>query len=139
MNLRKRQREDGPAVARLLAAESLPADGLDRTEGWVIEEDQKILGHVAVELTPDVAVLRSLVVDPSIRGRGLARRLMDAAEQRGGGRILALRTETVGAWVERRGYHRTTVGALPASVRTTTQFEGELCSSCPVYAKPAPG
>jgi len=80
MNLRKRQPEDFPAVARLLAAVDLPADGLDRTEGWVIEESQDILGHVAAELTPEVAVIRSLVVAPRAQGRGLARQLMDLAE-----------------------------------------------------------
>ena len=139
MNLRKRQPEDSPAVARLLAAVDLPADGLDRTEGWVIEEGQDILGHVAVERTPEVAVIRSLVVAPRAQGRGLARQLMDVAEAHGGHRQLALRTESIGAWVERRGYLRSTVAQLPPSVRTTTQFEGELCSSYPVYAKAAPG
>jgi SAM-dependent methyltransferase len=94
---------------------------------------------VAVELTPEVAVIRSLVVAPGAQGRGLGRQLLDRAEAAGGGRILALRTETIGPWAERREYRRTTVGELPASVRTTTEFEGELCASCPVYAKPAPG
>jgi len=139
MILRKRQPEDCPAVARLLAAVNLPADGLDRTQGWVIEESGDILGHAAVELTPEAAVIRSVAVAPRAQGRGLARQLMDVAEAEGGCRLLALRTESIGAWVERRGYLRTTVAQLPPSVRTTTQFEGELCSSYPVYAKAAPG
>ena len=139
MKLRKRQPEDCQAVAHLLAAVNLPADGLDRTEGWVIEEGQDILGHVAVERTPEVAVIRSLVVAPRAQGQGLARQLLEVAEAQGGCRQLALRTESIGAWVERRGYLRSTVAQLPPSVRTTTQFEGELCSSCPVYAKAAPG
>jgi arsenite methyltransferase len=138
MSLRIRRPEDIPQVARLLAAVALPPDGLDRTEGWVIEEGGQILGHVAVELTPEVAVIRSLVVAPGAQGRGLARRLMDLAEDRGGSRILAMRTETIGLWAERRGYRPATVGQLPASVRSTTQFEGDLCSSCPVFAKGLP-
>ena len=138
MNLRKRQPEDCPAVALLLAAGDLPADGLERTQGWVIEAGGEIIGHAAVELTPEVAVIRSLVVAARAQGRGLARQLMDAAEAEAGRRQLALRTESIGAWVERRGYRRATVAELPPSVRTTTQFEGELCSSCPVYTKAAP-
>jgi N-acetylglutamate synthase-like GNAT family acetyltransferase len=137
MNIRIRQAEDRQAVDRLLEAVALPSSGLERTEGWVIEENGEILGHVAVELTTDVAVIRSLVVAPHAQGRGFARRLMEMAEHQAGTRTLALRTDSIGAWVERHGYVRTTADQLPASVRTTSQFEGSLCSSYPVYAKPS--
>ena len=140
MHIREHRPEDRQAVERLLTTENLPTEGLDRCMGWVAEEADEILGHVAVESTPDVAVIRSLVVAPQARGRGLARRLMDLAEGVYGKRTLVLRTESIGPWVERRGYVHSTVGQLPASVRTTTQFEGDLCSSCPVYARfPATG
>ena len=135
MSIRRRQPEDRRIVNRLLEAVDLPSCGLERTEGWVVEARGEILGHVAVEVTPDAAVIRSLVVAPEAQGQGLARRLMDLAEGAGGNRTLVLRTESIGPWVERRGYVRTPVDHLPASVRTTTQFEGSLCSSCPVYAK----
>ena len=135
MNIRKRSIEDRQAVDRLLKAVDLPSNGLDRTEGWVVEEDGEILGHVAVELAAEVAVLRSLVVAPQAQGRGLARQLMDLAERAGGNRTLALRTDSIGPWAERRGYVRTSVDRLPASVRTTTQFEGSLRAGSPVYAK----
>lgn len=139
MNIRRRMPDDRLAVDRLLASVFLPSAGLERTEGWVAEEQGEILGHVALERTPDIAVIRSLVVAPQAQGRGLARTLMDLAEREGGARTLALRTESIGAWVERRGYRRTTVEQLPASVRTTTQFEGSLCSSYAVYAKAPAG
>jgi len=141
MNLRQRQTEDRAAVERLLGAANLTVSGLERTVGWVIQEGQAILGHVALELTPEVAVIRSLVVAPGAQGRGLGGQLLDLAEAQGGGRTLALRTETIGPWAERRGFGRTPVGELPASVRTTTEFEGDLCASCPVFAKlaAAPG
>lgn len=139
MNIRKRTPEDRPAVDRLLQAVALPSAGLERTEGWVAEEQGEILGHVALERTPEVAVIRSLAVVPHAQGRGLARTLMDLAEREGGSRILALRTESIGPWVERRGYRRTTADQLPASVRTTTQFEGALCASYAVYAKAPAG
>ncbi|HWQ07789.1 MAG TPA: arsenite methyltransferase [Holophaga sp.] len=135
MNIRKRRSEDRSSVDRLLEAAGLPACGLDRTEGWVAEARGEVLGHVAVELTPDVAVIRSLVVAPGAQGHGLARQLMEVAEGAGGNRILALRTDSIGPWAMRRGYVRTTVDQLPASVRTTTQFEGSLCAGSPVYAR----
>ncbi len=135
MNIRKRTPEDRPTVDRLLQSVALPSAGLERTEGWVAEERGEILGHVALERTPDIAVIRSLAVVPHAQGRGLARMLMDLVEREGGSRILALRTESIGPWVERRGYRRTTADQLPDSVRTTTQFEGALCASYTMYAK----
>ena len=136
MDLRPRTAEDLPDVTRLLAGERLPADGLERTRGWVVQAQGRVVGHVALETTPDAAVLRSLVVDPAHRGAGLANRLLDVAEAAAGGRALVLKTETVGPWVQRRGYLRASREQLPASVLGTTQFEGALCACCPIYLKP---
>ena len=136
MDLRQRQPEDLAAVARLLEAADLPVSGLERTEGWVLEENRTLLGHVAVERTPDVLVIRSLVVAPEARGQNLGRQLLDLAEAQAGDRLRVLRTQTIGPWAERRGFRRVTPDQLPASVRSTTEFEGELCACCPVYAKP---
>lgn len=137
MSIRERQHEDLPQVALLLETAGLPPDGLDRTQGWVAEEGGAVLGHVAVELTADAAVVRSLVVHTSQRGRGIAGALLREAESLAGARSIVLRTDTIGAWMERRGYVRTTLDQVPASVRGTTQFEGQLCSGYPILAKPA--
>jgi len=64
---------------------------------------------------------------------------MDAAEARAGARTRVLKSETIGPWVERRGYVRATREQIPASVLGTTQFEGALCSCCPIYFKPLIG
>jgi len=138
MSLRKRTPEDLSEVSRLLAAVKLPAEGLDRTEGWVSEELGRIVGHVAIEMTSDAAVLRSLVVDASRQGGGLGRQLLDVAEACAGPRPVVLKTDAIGAWVERRGYLLTPRGRIPPSVLATTQFEGSLCSGYPVYLKPSP-
>ena len=136
MAIRPRTPEDFPAVTRLLDAAALTAQGLERTEGWVVEEAGRILAHVALERTPDAAVLRSLVVDPAQSGRGLARQLLDLAEAQAGPRTLLLKTSSIGPWVERRGYRRVTRDQVPASALATTQFEGCLCSDYPIYLKP---
>jgi len=135
MRLRKRLPSDQAQVLRLLAAAGLPPDGLDRTEGWVLEMDDTLIGHIAIEPTHDALVIRSLVVDSSHRGKGLGESLMAEAEAAATGRILVLKTETVGPWMERRGYRLATLDEVPASVRTTTQFSGSLCSGTPVYLK----
>jgi SAM-dependent methyltransferase/GNAT superfamily N-acetyltransferase len=137
MSIRKRIPQDLPEAAMLLEAVLLPAKGLDRTEGWVIEEQGRIIGHVAIEITSDAAVLRSLVVDAAQQGRGLGRLLLDAAEAQVGQRSVILKTNTIGPWVERRGYRRTAQDQVPSSVLATTQFEGSLCAGYPVYIKPS--
>lgn len=135
MRLRNRLPSDLEQVLRLLDAAGLPPDGLERTEGWVLELDERIVGHVATEATAEALVLRSLVVDPGHRGRGLGERLMAAAEASAGARVILLKTETVGSWMQRRGYQPTTLGQVPASVRETTQFSGSLCAGTPIYLK----
>jgi arsenite methyltransferase len=137
MSIRKRTPEDLAEVSRLLESVKLPPKGLERTEGWVIEEDGRILGHVALEMTFDAAVLRSLVIDASQQGRGLGRQLLDVAEASVGQRPVVLKTDAIGSWVGRRGYLRTTLDQIPTSVLLTTQFEGTLCSGYPVYLRPS--
>jgi arsenite methyltransferase len=135
MLLRERLPQDLPQVTALLESAHLPPDGLEQTLGWVAEVEGVVVGHVAIELRPDAAVLRSLVVDPSHRGKRIGECLLEGAEHSAGARTLVLKTDTVGPWMERRGYHRTTLQQTPLSVRSTTQFAGSLCSGTPVYLK----
>jgi len=136
MRLRKRLPSDMPQVLSLLAQAGLPAEGLDQTSGWVVEMEASVVGHVAIEPTTDAVVIRSLAVDPSRRGHGLGERLMAIAEAASEGRVLVLRTDTVGPWMLRRGYWIAPLSEVPASVRSTTQFSGSLCASTPVYLRP---
>ncbi len=79
MRLRKRLPSDLTQVQNLLVSADLPIEGLDATEGWVLEHEATIVGHVAAEPTPDAVVLRSLVVAPASRGQGLGERLVAMA------------------------------------------------------------
>lgn len=145
MDIRTRLPDDLDQVRSLLAASDLPSKGLEHTDGWIAEENGRLLGHVALEHTEDAAVLRSLAVVPSAQGQGLGRRLMDLAEMEAGNRTVLLRTKTIGPWVERRGYSKAKLDQIPESIRGTTEFEGSLCSGYPAYIKtrvnekPAPG
>ncbi|MDR3669514.1 MAG: GNAT family N-acetyltransferase, partial [Holophaga sp.] len=113
MTIRTRQAEDLDGVRALLEAAGLPVEGLEATDGWVAGEPGRPIGHVALERTGDAAVLRSLVVAPAVRGQGLARRLMERAEREAGNRPLLLKTQTIGAWVERRGYRHAGLAQIP--------------------------
>lgn len=134
--LRVSENRDRPAIDAMLQAEELPVTGLERTRGWVAEDNGTIVGHIAVEETSDAVVLRSLVVVPESRGTGVARLLVEQAEAAAGDRVMALRTKTVGPWMERRGYRLiASSDLLPSSLRATSEFSGSLCSGYPIYLK----
>lgn len=138
MRIRSRTPEDLREVEALLDQAGLPADGLAATTGWVLVHADRIQCHIALECAGDATVLRSLAVSRDCRGRGYGRALLDFAEAalvtRGPG-LRVLRTDSIGAWVLRRGYRPATLGDLPAAVRDTTQFSGGLCASTPVFVK----
>ncbi len=139
MNIRERNAADIEAVRSLLEIGGLPSTGLERTRGWVAEDDGQIVSHIAVEETEDAVVLHSMATAPSSQGQGVARSLMDLAEAEAGERTILLRTKTVGPWVLRRGFVLASSEQIPASARTTSEFEGSLCSGYPIYIRQTSG
>jgi N-acetylglutamate synthase-like GNAT family acetyltransferase len=135
MNIRERKADDFEAVRALLETGGLPAKGLERTQGWVAEENGQIISHIALEEAEGAVVLRSLATAPAAQGRGTARQLMDVAEAHAGNRSVLLRTKTVGPWVLRRGYALISSAEVPVGVRSTSEFEGSMCSGYPIYTK----
>ena len=142
MRIRAREQDDLAEVERLLSAVGLPPDGLDRTRGWVLLEDDRIHGHIALECAGTTTVLRSLVVAKEQQGHGLGRALFDFAEAAlaaWGPGLRVLRTDSIGDWVLRRGYRLAQLGELPAPVRGTSQFSGGLCAGSPGAGSPCAG
>lgn len=137
IRLRTRTERDLPFVKALLESEGLPSEGLEATEGYVLDGDGRILGHVAVEKAEDGAVIRSLVIQPIHRGKGLGRRLLAIAETSAGEVPQVLRTETIGPWALRRGFKSATLAELPEGVLRTSEFSGTHCGSMPVYIRRA--
>lgn len=135
MNIRERQPGDLEAVRSLLEANALPFKGIERTRGWVAEEDGEIISHIALEETESAVVLRPLATRTTAQGRGIARRLMELEEAQAGERPLLLRTKTIGPWALRRGYSQIASDQVPASIRSTSEFEGSICSGFPIYMK----
>lgn len=135
MNIRERLPDDLEPVRTLLETSGLPFNGIERTRGWIAEENGQIISHIALEESDDAVVLRSLATAPAALGRGIAKKLMELAEAQAGNRPILLRTKTVGPWVLRRGYALIASDQLPASVRSTSEFEGSMCSGYPIYMK----
>ncbi|HXF81654.1 MAG TPA: GNAT family N-acetyltransferase, partial [bacterium] len=82
--LRAARHRDRPAIEALLAANDLPTVGVaDHLRGFVVaEEAARVVGAAGAEVYGRHALLRSVVVDPAHRGRGIAGRLVDRVLER---------------------------------------------------------
>lgn len=122
---------DAPAYG-LLRACDLPTEDLHQAAGLVLYaavQDGRLFGLVGLESHGDAALLRSLAVDHAARGQGLARRLVEAAEQAAaaaGVSTLYLLTTSAAAFFAARGYLEVARAEAPASIAATRQFSG-LC------------
>jgi amino-acid N-acetyltransferase len=133
---------DLTAIRALLSAEQLPTADLDSSllsTFTVLRDGHAINGAVGLELFGEVALLRSLVVRPSQRGKGLGLALVQAAEAKaraGGARAIYLLTTTAQQFFSDRGYRAIPRDSTPISIQRTTQFAGLCPSTAIVMVKP---
>lgn len=127
---------DFEAVKRLLTAADLPIDGLDEQfgEGYAIAESDGIaIGAEGIEVYGDAGLLRSAVVDPAWRGRGvgdaLTRDRLAWAAQRGLREVWLL-TTTAADYFPRHGFERAERAAAPAPMQKSREF----AEACPASA-----
>jgi amino-acid N-acetyltransferase len=88
-----------------------------------------LVGACGLEPHGRIALLRSLVVAPAWRGRGLAKRLVETIEQRAQGFALDelyLLTTTAADFFAHIGYRVIRRDAVPPVLRSTAQFS-QLC------------
>lgn len=143
VTLRRADDADLDRVESLLAANDLPhedvrsgpgrfflafSDGVDGGSG-----DSGVVGGFVgvggVEVYRPHGLLRSVVVEESVRGRGFGTALCDALERRArdeGVEALCLLTTTAAGFFRCRGYGEVARGEVPSVVRETSEF-AELC------------
>ena len=126
---------DLPAVRRLLEASDLPLDGVDaQLSTMVVAKDGGgVVGAAAVELYADGALLRSVVVSPTVQGQGVGRRLTEAAlniAKHRGVRNAFLLTATAERFFPKLGFERISRADVPESVQASVEFQ----SACPASA-----
>lgn len=132
------------AVTRLLTEAGLPSSDLTAAHlanffgcGSTSAPD----GIVGVELYESVALLRSLAVSASCRGRGCGTELVAQAErfaQSQGAKDIYLLTTTAERFFERLGYARVQREAAPVAIQHTQEFSTLCSSSSTLMAKRLP-
>ncbi len=124
--------EEFPAFLALLEGAGLPPDGVrEHLETALVARDSgRVVGSAVIELYGDAALLRSVAVDQTLRGKGLGIRLteaaLDLARARGARRAFLL-TETAGWFFPRFGFHVIRRDEVPERVRGSVEFT----TACP--------
>jgi len=133
ITLRQASEEDFPAIEQLLRATKLPVDGVkDSLDSFVVaENDASIVGVAGVERCGRYGLLRSVAVDPQMRGRGIGGALIErlVADSRDKEiPELYLLTTTAEEYFPAFGFARIDRDATPAEVQNTSEFK-DLCPS----------
>jgi amino-acid N-acetyltransferase len=133
--IRRAEDADIERVEALLRDARLPIEGARDAfrVGFVAEEHDAIVGAVALEMYPDSALLRSLVVDQALQGNGLGGRLTQAAikeAQRRGVHAIYLLTTTAEQFFPRFGFVAVDRQSMPPSIQGSIEFQ----SACPASA-----
>lgn len=133
MSLRRATTADLHALRGLLVAEGLPSEGLEAPGGsyFVWEKGDALVamgGHKRSGASPR-GLLRSFVVAPEHRGKGIAQRIYEATLEdcrSAGVTALYLLTTTAPGYFEARGFSRIAREEAPEEIRRTEQFS-TLC------------
>ncbi len=123
-------------ITSLLKQSGLPTAGLTDTlpNLWVLRENGRVMGSIGFEARGEAALLRSLVVDDRLRGRGNGRKLLShgvSAMQQAGVRDAYGLTTTIPDLLARSGWRELPRNELPAALSASAELGG----ACPESAR----
>jgi amino-acid N-acetyltransferase len=123
------------AVVTLLFSEKLPVDDLpERLENFLAAIDNgQLIGAAGIEIYGAFGLLRSVVVQPTYRGSGIAGKLITELERLSAAKgltALILLTETAPGYFEKNGFSKINRDDVPEAVRASSEFR----HVCPVSA-----
>ena len=131
------KRGDEMGILNLLSLADLPTEDLtiDKLKHFLVARDENdvVIGAIGVELCHDIGLLRSLVVAPSYRRKGLGVQLVHALQsyaQSNAVKTLFLLTITSRDFFKRLGYQVTQRSLVPVPIAKTEEFK----NICPVSA-----
>jgi amino-acid N-acetyltransferase len=136
MKIRAVRPDDLAEVRRLLREGDLPTDGVEDQfgAGYAVATDEgSIVGAAAVERHGRFGLLRSVVVTPGMRNRGVAELLVrDRLGWAGteGLEAVYLLTTTADRYFAKLGFERVERDSLPIEIRESREF----ASTCPSTA-----
>jgi amino-acid N-acetyltransferase len=122
----------------LIKKNDLHADDIsDKTNLFVMEENNDVIGTVGIELYGDEALLRSLSVDTEKRSLGIGKQLVDfvenyAARQRVSN--IYLLTTTAENFFHKKGYAVVSREDVPEIIRTSSEFS-KVCPASAIVMK----
>lgn len=127
--------EDWVPVLDLLRRAQLPTDGLDPDAALLLVARRagRVVGSAALEVYGSGGLLRSVAVEPALRGDGLGRRLTAAALAAARARSLKtvyLLTTTAGDFFPRCGFRRIERADVDPAVQASVEFT----TACPASA-----
>lgn len=122
---------DDTKLRAFLEAANLPAADVEtgRQEYLLLEEGERLVGSVGLEVVGQDALVRSLAVASDRRGRGLAALLHDGALELARARSvksLYLLTATAQDYAARKGFERVSRESVPPGILALPQFRA-LC------------
>ena len=122
------------SAIQLLQLNQLPVDDISAgTQLFVMEEDDQVIGTIAVEYDFSAALLRSLSVDAGRRKAGIGKELVDFIEnyvRQQGVETIYLLTTTAADFFSNRGYQKIERTDVPPFIQQTSEY----CSVCPSSA-----
>ncbi len=131
------EKKDEREVFRLLSQAELPVKDLthDKFKNFLIAraKDGSVVGAIGVEQYQDVGLLRSLVVHPSYREKGLGKQLvceLESYAKSKGIKNIFLLTITAADFFRKLGYEVIQRTHVPESISKTEEFK----NICPVSA-----
>jgi amino-acid N-acetyltransferase len=132
---------DTDDVLRLLEENHLPLDGLRAhvATTLVARQDGHIVGSAALEVYPEGALLRSVVVAPQLQGHGLGHQLTDAAIRLAQDLhvpAIYLLTTTAQRYFPKFGFQPIARTEVPAMVQASIEFTSACPSTAAVLRKP---
>jgi N-acetylglutamate synthase-like GNAT family acetyltransferase len=140
LQFRAASSDDLPAMRALLAAESLPEGGV--AEGimhfQVLDDGQGIVAAAGIEPLGSSALLRSVVVVPTRRGQGLARRLTERMARYAHGlglESLYLLTMDADGYFAGLGFTRVPRDEAPEEVQGCRQYREQCPDSAVLMRK----
>jgi len=138
---------DVPAMVDVLVEAHLPTEGLvDHLPSAIVARaGTSVVATAAVELYGDAALLRSVAVACSARGRGvgerIARAALDLAHRHGARTVYLLTTTAAGFFADRLAFRSISRDLVPAAVRASVEFAVVCPESAEVMVRqlgPAP-